>query len=632
MAGKGVTLLVAACGLILTALPASADPQPVLPSPVLTGAAARDGIDLDGAWHYAIDPYRSGLYGPDGGPAGPGERRFDTVDVGAAMRRDPEALYEYDMARAPTARVPGSWLTYAPEMRHYQGLVWFRRSFDAPPKGDMRAFLRFGAANYSARVYLNGEFVGAHQGGFTPFAFEVTGLLRDGANQATVGVDSTRSDESIPPPVTDWETYGGLTRPVKLVLVPQTFIDDFWIRLTDDGSIAATVILNGPESANQPVHVRVAGLDAAIDGVTDANGEFTGAIAAPAALQRWSPDDPRLYNVTAAAARDTLRDRVGFRTVAVKGDDILLNGRPIFLRGVSLHEEELGANPDRRITPAAARALLSLVKALHGNFVRLAHYPHSEIVTRLADTMGIMVWSEIPVYWRADFSDPDTLALARNMLAENILRDRNRASVIVWSVGNETPQGPDRLKFLSTLADDARRLDGTRLVSAALLASRRTVDGRPETVIDDPLIPSLDLMAVNTYAGWYGGQPLDTLPDTIWHSPYDKPLILSEFGAGALAGFRDSSLHPHKFSEEFQAEYYRQTLAMAAKIPFLRGLSAWVLKDFRSPRRQNPVYQNGWNRKGLVSETGVRKQAFGILAGYYRSLEKSWQDRAPPPR
>jgi len=103
----------------------------------------------------------------------------------------------------------------------------------------------------------------------------------------------------------------------------------------------------------------------------------------------------------------------------------------------------------------------------------------------------------------------------------------------------------------------------------------------------------------------------------------DKPLILSELGAEALAGFHDLSPSPHKFSEEYQADFYRQNLKMAAKIPFLRGMSPWILKDFRSPRRQNPVYQQGWNRKGLESPTGIRKQAFGVLAEYYKSLERA---------
>ena len=335
-------------------------------------------------------------------------------------------------------------------------------------------------------------------------------------------------------------------------------------------------------------------------------------------LQRWSPESPRLYDVRFEAAGDVLRDRIGFRTVEVRGEDILLNGRPIFLRGISLHEEEIGAEPTRAITPAAARALLGEAKhGLNANFVRLAHYPHSEVMTRMADELGLLVWSEIPVYWRINWDRAGTLAAARMMLTENILRDRNRASIILWSVGNETPVSEARNAFLATLVADVRRLDDSRLVTAALLNRRVEMEGRVEMVIDDPLIPHLDVMAVNTYNGWYSNDPLASLPGFVWRSSHGKPLILSEFGADALAGFRDPARSP-RFSEEYQAEYYRQTLAMADRIPFLRGMSPWILKDFRSPRRQHPVYQRGWNRKGLISETGVRKLAFEVLADHYR--------------
>lgn len=596
----------------------------LLPSPVLTNADSRSGIDLSGSWHYSIDPYRDGLAGFHGGAAGASHRRYDDVDVAETMRRDPNALYEYDMQRSPVANLPGSWIAHDPTLRHYDGLMWYQRLFNAAPRQDERAFLRFAAANYTARVYLNGTFVGMHEGGFTPFAFEVTKLLRTGRNQITVGVDSTRTADSVPPPATDWETYGGITRPVRLVLTPATFVDEFWIRLTRNGRIAATVRLNGTQASNRPLRVAIPAIGLSLDGKTDAAGAWSGEAAAPASLHLWSPEQPTLYGVQVTAGADVLRDRVGFRTIAVQGEDILLNGRPIFLRGISLHEEEFGENPARDITPEAAHALLATAKSLNANYVRLAHYPHSEITTRLADEMGLLVWSEIPVYWLVDFANPATLATARRMLAENILRDRNRASIVLWSVGNETPQSETRLTFLSQLVDDVRALDDTRLVSAALLARRVERDGHPEIVIDDPLVPRLDVMAVNTYNGWYTDDPLTSLPSIGWRSDYDKPLILSEFGAGALAGYHDPK-QLHKFSEEFQAEYYRQTLDMADKIPFLRGMSPWILKDFRSPRRQHPIYQQGWNRKGLVSETGQRKEAFDVLAERYKELAAKWE-------
>jgi len=237
-------------------------------------------------------------------------------------------------------------------------------------------------------------------------------------------------------------------------------------------------------------------------------------------------------------------------------------------------------------------------------------------MTREADRMGLLVWSEIPIYWRVAFDNPDVLAKARAMLAEEIERDRNRASIIIWSIANETPTNDARNKFLFTLADDVHRLDPSRLLSAALLTGRRTVDGHPEMMSDDPLIGRVDVLAFNTYNGWYTSDKLADVPNITWRVPANKPLVFSELGADAKAGFHDP-VTMRKESEEYQAEYLRQTLKMADKIPTLTGMSPWVLKDFRSPRRQHPVFEAGWNRKGMISETGERKQAFAVLADYY---------------
>jgi beta-glucuronidase len=435
-------------------------------------------------------------------------------------------------------------------------------------------------------------------------------------------VDSQPTARSIPPPVTDWENYGGITRPVRLISVPTTFVDDAWVRLQRDGTIAADVALDGPEAANRQMTLRIAALGLVRTMRTDAGGRAYLAFPRPAKLALWSPDSPTLYDVEVDAGADRWHDRIGFRTIAVDGPRILLNGKPIFLRGVAIHDEELGPNPTRNMTPEAARALLSLAKdGLHANYVRLAHYPHNETMLRAADERGLIVWSEIPVYWRIAFDDPKALETARRMLAENILRDRNRAAIGLWSIGNETPVSEARNAFMRRLAADAHALDPTRLVTAALLTERDDRGAVPVLTMNDPLANSLDVMAVNTYNGWYGNDRLEGLAKIEWRVPQDKPLLFSEMGAGALAG-RHQPRDPHKFSEEYQAGYYRQTLAMLSRIPNFDGLSPWILKDFRSPRRQLPGIQDGWNRKGLVSPTGRRKLAFGVLAAWYSAHSK----------
>ncbi|MFT7723205.1 MAG: glycoside hydrolase family 2 TIM barrel-domain containing protein [Roseateles sp.] len=604
------------CLLAFVALPALAgDLRPPL---LLTGQRA-DVQDLSGRWTYSRDYYRTGLTDINGWVAKSRMQRHRDVDVAAAEARPGTGFFEFDLDRGPAMAIPGAWNAAEPELRWYDGLIWFQRRFDvtAPRPGE-RSFLRFEGVNYRAHVYLNGREVGRHEGGFTPFVLEVTGALRASGNRLVVGVDSRHDAQSIPGEITDWDLYGGITRPVKLIRTPATFIDDATLRLTDTGRLVGSLQLDGTQAAGRAVRLRIAALGVTVQARTDASGQARFDIAAPDSLQRWSPEAPTLYDVAfeadAGSGTDRVRERIGFRTLAVKGADILLNGKPVFLKGVSLHEEEIGANPARRLDDAAARRLLGEVKhGLHGNYVRLSHYPHSETLLRAADELGLLVWSEIPVYWTVAWDDPAVLLKARRMQAETIYRDRNRAALALWSVGNETPVAENRTRFHAALAATVRALDPGRLVSAALLVEREGDTLR----IADPLLPHLDVMAVNTYAGWYGDDTLQDLARIRWALPTTKPLLISEFGADALAGHHDPGAEPKKWSEEFQAAYYRATLAMLGRIPNLRGLSPWVLKDFRSPRREHPVFQNGWNRKGLLSETGQRKQAFDVLAEHY---------------
>lgn len=582
------------------------------PPLLLTGSHQRDSQDLSGPWTYSRDLYRTGLTDINGWVAKSRMQRYRDIDVAAEEAKGGATFFEFDMDRGPVMTIPGAWNAAQPELRYYDGLIWFQRKFNARELRGGRAFLRFEAVNYRAHVYLNGKEVGKHEGGFTPFAVEVSEALRAGENRLVVGVDSQHDAQSIPTQITDWDLYGGITRPVRLVYTPSTFIDDATLHLNRDGSIAGSVQLNGPGAAGQKVAIRIGDI-ASVNVTTDAQGRAAVSLPAPRKLQRWSPDSPTLYDVQFAAAGDTLRDRIGFRTIAVDGSRILLNGKPIFLRGVSMHEEEFGPNPARNMSEQASRALLGEIKhKLHGNYVRLSHYPHSETTLRLADEMGLLVWSEIPVYWTVDWDNPAVLRKALAMQAETIYRDRNRASVILWSVGNETPVSAPRTRFHAAMAANVRALDPTRLISAALLVER----DKDVTTINDPLLEQLDVLAVNTYAGWYGDDRLADLPGLKWNVPANRPLILSEFGADALAGYHDAGVK--KFSEEYQAAYYRNTLAMADRIATLAGMSPWVLKDFRSPRREHPLLQNGWNRKGLLSETGARKQAFDVLADYYK--------------
>ncbi|HYD85566.1 MAG TPA: glycoside hydrolase family 2 TIM barrel-domain containing protein, partial [Opitutus sp.] len=341
------------------------------------------------------------------------------------------------------------------------------------------------------------------------------------------------------------------------------------------------------------------------------NGVARFEIAAPQ-LALWSPEQPRLYTVELAAGDDRIAEKIGFRTIETRGTDILLNGESIFLRGISLHEE----NPlrgGRATTPADARILLGWAKELGCNFVRLAHYPHNEHMARVADELGLMLWAEVPVYWTIAWENPDTLANAQNQLTELIVRDRNRASVIVWSVANETPVSEPRTRFLKSLVDLARSLDNARLVSAAMEVETDPADDNHK-IVEDPFGKYTDLLSFNQYVGWYVGLP-DKLQKIRWTLAYEKPVVISEFGADALQGLHADKLT--RFSEEYQEDLYVQTLAMLQKIPAWRGTTPWILCDFRSPRRPLPHVQDGWNRKGLIAENGTKKKAFYVLKKFY---------------
>jgi beta-glucuronidase len=469
--------------------------------------------------------------------------------------------------------------------------------------------VQFGAANYDARVYLNGKELGSHVGGFTPFAFEITDPLRPTSNDLVVKVDNKRHREGVPTVNTDWWNYGGLTRDVRIVEVPSTFIRDYVVQLARVATdrIEGTVRLDGPRPM-QDIEIAIPSAGIHHQVTTDSTGFASFSFSAD--VRRWSPADPYLHEVVITSETDHVSDQIGFRTIQTEGSRILLNDEPVFLRGISIHEEA-PIRGGRAFGVDDARTLLTWAQELGCNFVRLAHYPHNEWMVREADRMGIMVWSEIPVYWTILWKNAATLNLARQQLEEMIVRDRNRASVVIWSVANETPRSPDRQTFLTQLINRTHELDRTRLVSAA---TELTYDGS-DVVVDDPLAASLDVIGANEYVGWYGGTFAD-IAKMRWQSAFDKPLIISEFGAGALYGYHGDS--GTRWTEEYQAELYRQQIEMVKQIPFLAGMSPWILADFRSPRRPLPGIQDFWNRKGLISERGERKSAFEVLRSFYR--------------
>jgi beta-glucuronidase len=588
------TLLIALC--VFTGL-VFAEPAP---SNLIANIPGRATASLDGTWNTIVDPYEIGVHA-----------RF----YQNAKPRDKRDLVEYDFDASQKLAVPGDWNSQTESLFLYEGTVWYQRYFSYAKHPHTRLFLYFGAANYVARVWLNGEKIGEHVGGFTAFNFEVTSNVAEGENSVVVEVNNVRQADGVPALSTDWWNYGGLTRSVQLVEVPETFVQDYFVQLAKGSrdEIAGWIQINGaPQNGSVTIEIPELHLkqSASIDGNGRAEFHF------PATLQLWSPENPKLYEVVISAAGDTVKDEIGFRSIETKGTQIFLNGKPIFLRGVSIHEEA-PFRGGRAFSEEDDRVILGWAHELGCNFVRLTHYPHNEAMTRLADRMGLLVWSEIPVYWSIAWENPATLENGKEQLRDEIARDRNRASVILWSLSNETPPSEaGRTEFLKSLALYARQLDSTRLLTSALNHTDKT--GTDVRTLNDPVGEYLDVLGLNEYVGWYEGRPEDA--DRLqWKSAYEKPMIVSEFGAEALAGKHGDA--DTRFTEEYQANVFDHQITMLRKIPFLAGMSPWVLMDFQSPRRLLPGIQDFHNRKGLVSDRGQKKQAFYVLQKFYQQMQ-----------
>jgi len=569
----------------------------------------RQTHSLNGQWKIIIDPYENGYY----------DYRYQPLKNGFFKNRKPRnktERVEYSFDNSDFLEVPGDWNTQKEELKWYEGTIWYQRYFTYKKKPKKRVFIYFGAANYHAIVYVNGKKVGEHIGGFTPFNFEITDLVKEGENFVVVKVDNTRKRDAVPTLNTDWWNYGGLTRRVELVEVPETFIRDYFVQLKKGSTreVSGWVQLDGPD-LEQEVSINIPEAKVKKTFTTNANGfvEFS----FKAKLKLWSPETPKLYDVGIASETDQIQDRIGFRSIETRGKDILLNGKPVFLRGVCIHEEA-PIRSGRAFNPTDARVLLGWAKEMGCNFVRLAHYPHNEYMTRTADELGILVWSEIPVYWTILWQNPKTYKNALNQLTEMITRDKNKASVILWSVANETPLSDARYQFLSNLIQEGRKMDPTRLFTAAM--ERHYIDDNTQ-MIDDPLGSQLDVLGCNEYVGWYDGLP-EKADRIVWKTVYNKPLIMSEFGGGALYGYHGDSLTI--WTEEYQENLYRHQINMLKKIPFLRGTTPWILMDFKSPRRPLPEIQDYYNRKGLISNRGQKKKAFKVMQEFYQELKEKW--------
>ena len=596
-------LFFAVVGVLLPAM-AAADTLPVIQN-----VNAYESLSLNGAWNYIVDVQEEGYY----------DYRMNPTPWGFfrnAKPQKPEDLIEYDFDKSPTMQIPGDWNTQDERLFFYEGTVWFKKNFNVKTddgfiEGRNKALLYFGAVNYDCRVWVNGKEAGHHVGGFTPFNYDVTEMLKEGENTVIVKVDNKRHAEDVPTLIFDWWNYGGITRDVKLVKVTPVYIEDYNVQMVSlEGRRLAFSARLSKAEAGHTITIDIPELKLKKAVTTDADGKVQ--MFAKFKPQLWSPENPKLYQVNISLDNaTTITDEIGFRTIETRDKQILLNGQPIFLKGISIHDEKPNGG-GRANSTEDARQLLTWAKELGCNFVRLAHYPHHEYMVREAERMGILVWSEIPVYWTIAWKNPATFANAKQQLTDMISRDHNRANIIIWSIANETPHSAERDDFLGRLAQYARTQDSTRLISMAM-----EVTGAANYVnrLNDNMNKYVDVVSFNQYIGWY--RDVNDAPKMTWEIPYNKPVIISEFGGGAKSGYHGAK--NQRWTEEFQENLYRENIAMIEKIDGLSGTTPWILKDFRSPRRVLPGIQDFYNRKGLVSDKGTKKKAFFVLKQWYDS-------------
>lgn len=586
-----------------------------------------------------------------------------TIDLGGHWRflpdldpdyhdNDQYAAPDWDRRHWELGRVPGCWNSYGERYALFEGVVWFARSLHLPAWTPQAVgVLRFGGVNYEARVYVNGQRAGEHQGGYTEFTLDVSHLLHAGENWLVVRVDNRRH-RILLPACLGWFNYGGLHRAVTLEVTPGARLE--WVGVSavpHEGDATGHIAVEIRDVAGAPLVLLAAIRDPdgsvvwqharSLAGETRIEIPFT-----LGSALTWWPSRPALYELMVALTqRDTLVDRVraafGVRRIHTDGHTLLLNREPLWLRGLC----HIGDHPASGIAfdATAMAGDLRDLQELGVNALRFHVPPHQAFLDE-CDRRGILICTETPVYCLAPadvqpspFSDPAYRSLANGMLREMIRAHYNHPSIILWSLGNECQVAhPEAFPFFRELAQTARALDDSRLLTYASLY------GEMGDVGD-----LVDVIGVNEYWGWYDrvrnnsaqDQPLPTEITTepdgtrrIRVSPldmsrlrqeleakavrYGKPLVLTEFGADAIPGYRAADLA--LWSEDYQAYFLERTLTTLRDAPGVAGAFPFLYQDYPDPSKYTNRYWDGMNYKGIVSYDRTRKLAFATLQEIYR--------------
>ena len=583
-------------------------------------SSTRSTRDLSGLWEFRLDP------------KGEGEA----------------AGWHKSLAATRAIPVPASWNEIFDDAAGYFGTAWYQKEFlvDAGWQG-RRIYLRFGAASYRARAWLNGQLLGEHEGGHLPFEFEVTAVLdRHGSNRLVVLVDNAQREDRLPaaaaarggfnfssyPAVTfDFFPYGGLHRPVLLYATPQAALEDLTVRTTlagAEGVVRASLRVGqgwsghatvSIEGAAAPVQARVR----VLEGTAEAELRIP-------SVRAWCPEDPYLYTLVVrleGAQADEYRLPVGVRTVAVDRDGIRLNGKPVFLTGFGRHED-FPIHGKGLDLPVLVRDY-ELLKWIGANSFRTSHYPYSDEALMLADRYGFLVIDESPAV-SLGFTDPEEVVAARHRqharaLAEMHARDKNHPSVILWSIANEPGLGA----MGGSPAERSAMTDRGTAYFKPLFESMRALDAtRPVVLVSlgngpDEWVGLGDIICTNLYYGWYaaGGQ-LDEVARGMLERELDrlravhgKPVMLTEFGADTIAGVH--AVPATMWSEEYQSQMMELYMQVIRARSYMVGAHPWCFADFRTA--SGVLRAGGLNQKGVFTRERQPKMAAHTLRRLWRT-------------
>lgn len=513
--------------------------------------------------------------------------------------------------------VPSCWNNEL-GLYHYVGKAWYKKEFVT---AECYLQLTFGAVTGEATVYLDGEFLGKHYGGW--LMFSLGKFVKSGSHTVVVCVDNTPNDfDTFPLKETDWTHFGGITRSVEFAEFYKPFIKNVKIGYTlnkdmDSAVLQPTVYIENPFGTEYSTTVSFYLNDELLLEnllVVNESGEYKLPQITAANIKLWNFNEGNLYDVRIALLDDDICEKIGFRKIEVKGDEVFLNGKPAFLKGVNRHE----LHPDWSfaVPQNISKRDVSICKDLNCNFVRIAHYPHTHNFLDYLDREGITAWLEIPMWQFNEKSlGNETVWLrAKQMYTEMVEQYYNHPCIIIWGLHNEVQTDTEAgYEFTKKAYNYVKQMDKDRLISFASDRFARDIS-----------FEFADIVALNNYFGWYYGKESDW-QDYIkgWHSSLEergfvnKPVMLSEFGVPALYG--NSSLDKEKWSMEYQADYLENVINLCANTHGVCGTAIWHLFDF--PSDKDIAKSRSYNNKGILNEYRRPKLAYYKVKELYKNIK-----------